>query len=895
MCTYSQATRHANSSSLVICAVVAALVLALFPPPVPAQPTGGSGTGRLQFAPARGQTPAGVAGVDEWVLRGPARAGAYIDAVGPAALWMGTEQGTLEAWVWPYKIFRTFNLAARTGEIGSEIDLSGLARAVEVRPYGVQIDYVHSRFRIRQTLLAHAVEPLLAMLLEVDTSTDLTLVVSFIPDLRPMWPAGMGGQYAFFDSGVPGYVLSESRGSVNAVVASPDASRGSPAPAHQLAGASAFEIPVSRQRAGRGPILLVVTGGEEARDATLERYRRAARRSDLLLEERKTAWAGGHRIVDLALPDPRLEEAYRWAVSSLVDGHQFAPGLGTGLVAGFGPTGHGYRPGFSWYFGGDTSINSFGLVAAGQGWVLADAFPFLEQFQRADGKMMHELTRSAPLLDWFGAYPYAFIHGDTTPFYVVALANYYRWTGDGELLERSWPHLLKAYEFGKWADEDGDGLMDNSRAGLGASELGSLREGLKTGVFIATVWTQALKDLSYLARAVGEEGRARIFEADHERARERMAELFVDPTTRTLNFGVAVSGEPKNDATAWAAFPIIFGLIEGEASENTLDMVASARITTDWGTRMLAEDSPFYDPVGYNNGAVWPFLTGYVAMAEYAAGRRFAAYQHLRQVAGNTFIDALGRHPEVMSGDYFNVLETSVPHQLFSSSPIPANLIRGVMGLDVDLPRGTITVRPQLPGGWPGMALAGYPVGEAETIDLEVRRRIEQGSIHYDLEVRAPAGLRVRFAPRPAPLEQLGGGGVQEAVVGPEGEARLAVGGRSGLDLVIDELSWGSVAEGPVRVVPREGDPPSGLRIVRVEEKGNSTVELTLEGRVGYVYRLPLQVAHPVDVDSRGLAGARVDREPGTCPALVFTVSDETGEPVGVDDYRRFMLVVRLR
>ena len=43
---------------------------------------------------------------------------------------------------------------------------------------------------------------------------------------------------------------------------------------------------------------------------------------------------------------------------------------GTGLVAGFGPTGSGYRPGFSWYFGGDTSINSFGLVAAGQGWGL---------------------------------------------------------------------------------------------------------------------------------------------------------------------------------------------------------------------------------------------------------------------------------------------------------------------------------------------------------------------------------------------------------------------------------------------------------------------------------------------------------------------------------------------
>ena len=71
-------------------------------------------------------------------------------------------------------------------------------------------------------------------------------------------------------------------------------------------------------------------------------------------------------------------------------------------------------------------------------------------------------------------------------------------------------------------------------------------------------------------------------------------------------------------------------------------------VIDDWGTRMLSEKSPFYDPVGYNNGAVWLFLTGYSAMAEYAAGRRYSGYQHLRQVASTTWIDGRGRHPEVM-------------------------------------------------------------------------------------------------------------------------------------------------------------------------------------------------------------------------------------------------------
>jgi len=851
-----------------------------------------------------GPSPAGVCAQNgAQILSGPARADGYIDAIGRSAAWMGTETGELEAWIWPWKLCHAFNLAVRTGEVGSEIDLAGLARTVSIRPWGVEIAYVHSRFGIRQTIFAHAVEPVLVMQLEIDSSTDLTLIPSFIPDLEPMWPAGMGGQYAYYDQAVPGYVLSESRRNVNAVLACPEAARGSSAPAHQLAGASAFEIEVGRERAAAGPVVMIMTGGREPRETTLDRARRTGERAGELLAEREAAWRALPSAGRLDMPVPVLAEAYRWAVSSVTDGLQYSPGLGTGLVAGFGPTGNGYRPGFSWYFGGDTSINSLGLVAAGQGWVLAEAFPFLESFQRDDGKMMHELTRSAPLLDWFGDYPYAFIHGDTTPFHIVAVANYWRWTGDDGLLRTSWPNLLQAYEFGLWADEDGDGLMDNSRAGLGASELGSLREGLKTGIFIATVWTRALADLAEMAAAVGETDRVPEFETAHERARARLAELFIDPDTRTLNFGVAVSGEPKNDVTAWAAFPMVFGLLEGEAAANTLDLIASARLTTDWGIRMLAEDSPFYDPVGYNNGAVWPFLTGYAALAEYRAGRRHAGYQHLLQLAANTFIDARGRHPEVMSGDYFTALETSVPHQLFSSSPIPAVLIRGLLGLDLDLPGNRLTLAPQLPGGWRSFAIHDYPLGNGAQIDLDVTA----GPDEYRLTLRAPDGLTVRFAPRPLPRERLRGTGIAEGTV-QGGELVLGVEKRRpGFALILDSECRAPLEEAIARITSRQGQAPDDLRVIRVEEIAADRVRLVLEGRAGTAYCLPFTgeveevdpaTSLPVRIGSVGenVAGIGSGQHlpaPGT--GLFFTVGSTAGTAVGVDGYRRFAIVLRCR
>ena len=45
---------------------------------------------------------------------------------------------------------------------------------------------------------------------------------------------------------------------------------------------------------------------------------------------------------------------------------------------------------------------------------------FTQKWQRKDGKMAHELSQAAGYLRWFKDYPYGYIHGDTTPYYIVA-------------------------------------------------------------------------------------------------------------------------------------------------------------------------------------------------------------------------------------------------------------------------------------------------------------------------------------------------------------------------------------------------------------------------------------------------------------------------------------------
>ena len=68
--------------------VLAILVLLILA--VTSTVTRAQGTMPLNFAPEKGAWPVRSLAVDEWVLRGPARPDAFIDAIGRSAVWMGT-------------------------------------------------------------------------------------------------------------------------------------------------------------------------------------------------------------------------------------------------------------------------------------------------------------------------------------------------------------------------------------------------------------------------------------------------------------------------------------------------------------------------------------------------------------------------------------------------------------------------------------------------------------------------------------------------------------------------------------------------------------------------------------------------------------------------------------
>ncbi len=672
-------------------------------------------------------------------LRGDVRPRQYVGVVGPRSAWLGLETGEAELWVHPLKLASGFRLDFRVPEYDEPIRGADLARTVEVRPEATTITYTHATFTVRQHVLAPLDEPGLLVLLEVDSLRPLEIVASFRTVLQYAWPGGLGGQYAFWSEEDRAFVLSESLRRRNALVGSPWAATASSHPAHALPDApSTFRIPVDPARAAREMVPIAIVAGTGPREVFQASYRRLlSRAAELYTARRRHAEALREDGLRLDTPDDRLDLALEWAKVNLDEQRVCNPDLGCGLVAGWGPSGDGARPGFGWFFGGDAAINSLAMAATGQWEAAADGLRFLAKYQRADGKIPHEVSQAAGVVPWFQDFPYAYYHADTTPFWLLALWQQWRASGDRALLDELWPAAQKAWAWCLPHDTDGDGIIENTTGGLGAIEVGSIGEGIHQDVYLAAVWTRAAFAVAEMAAARGEADLSAQARALETKARGSIESRYWIEASGHHAFGVLRSGGTNDTLTVWPATAAAFGVLEPGHASRTLRALSTHALTADWGARMLTTASPLYDPTHYNMGAVWPFVTGFLALGHYQYARPWAGYPLVSALESLAFDWSRGRHPELLSGAYYRPLDTAVPHQFFATSMLASSIAYGLLGWEPDAPSGRARLAPQLPPDWETARVLGLRTGAAR-LDVELEQ--------------APGRLSLRLAPKGGPL-----------------------------------------------------------------------------------------------------------------------------------------------
>lgn len=787
-------------------------------------------------------TPTGVE------LTGPARPDGYVSAIGRRAIAMGTERGGFEIWTWPVKLLHGFELRFQTPLFSEPLAARNLARTVEVTPTGPVISYTHPAFTVRQRVFAALNEPAVVMLLDVDAVRPVEILAEFTSDLELAWPAGVGGQYVFWDDGQKAFVLSESQRKLNALVGSPFTTSATNQPAHdvpdapsqlriQVGDSAHTAMPRPGEPAGKlSPLHLrgipiVIVGGALPRDTVKAIYRRVLAEIPRLYQERE---AHAREVLDQSLrlnsPDAAFNRALAWAALNLDEALSCNPDLGCGLIAGYGPSEpRGARPGFAWFFGGDASINSLGMDATGQFDVARQGLEFFVKYQSAEGKIPHEISQSAGRIRWFEDYPYAFYHADTTPYWIMAWGDYWLASGDVAAVRRNWAAIQKAMQWCKGTVDPSTGLMLNSKGGLGAVEVGDLGVGVESDIYLSAVWIEALDRYARMAEALrtgdrkGAKGKpaadpqAAEARATREKALTTLRTRFWLPEQQMYAFALLQGGQVRPELTVWPATALAFGVADDSTGRLAASALAGSALLTDWGARSLGASSSLFDPLHYNNGTVWPFVTGFAALAQYRYQNPVAGFALLKQLIATGTVKGLGRNPEVFSGSQFEPLETAVPQQFFGTSFIPTVFVRGLLGWQPDAPAATVRLAPQLPAEWDSLSVSNLAVGDRR---YEVRLVRSPGALR--LAVRRLAGGAVTDTLVYTPMLPLG------AVVTKAAEARLVLGGE--VSTTVEFQPGFEILPGDQE--PVRGSPSRGVRVVRVRRDGEG-IAVLLDGPAG--------------------------------------------------------------
>jgi len=804
---------------------------------------------------------------DDLTLGRPAQVSTYFDKAGRKFAFLGLESGTFEAWAYPLKLLRNFELSFLLKNSTRPIPAKDIVRFIEVTPAATTLTYAYQSLTVKATFLTAIKDPGAVILLDIDATEPLTVVAGFLPVLQPMWPAGIGGQYAYWDDQIKAYLVSEPTQKNHAFIGSP-AGRGiSYTPAHMLSDApSEFTITIDDPAAVEGKLIpIVLAGGKGKRGDVRAVYEKmAADPRSVYLDGLQHYRDLRQQTLRVQTPVQNLRLALEWSKVSYDNLRVENPELGRGLVAGLGLSGSGGRPGFGWFFGTDAYLNSLSLLSYGDFEAAREALTFTQKWQREDGKMAHELSQAAGYIDWFKEYPYGYIHGDTTPYYIAAMEEYLSKSGDLDFIRQSFSSLKRAFEWCRSTDGDGDGLMDNSKAGLGALEFGSLT-GIQTDIYLAAVWVRAARSMERLAREMGEKKLAADAAAAHQAALAAFESRFWDEEKGQYSYAFNDKGELVKELTPWCAVPLMWGTGRPERAAWTLEKMNSADLVTPWGMRILTRKSPLYEPLNYNYGAVWPFLTGYAASALFEHGQGLQGYGLVVANARHLFDNSLGSSTELFSGGLYVWPQEAVAHQGFSTGGFVLPFVRGLLGLSGDAVTKEIIFRPHFPADWPEVTIGKFRLGQ-ETFDFHYKR--DDAKVVVEVTSRPGNSFRLHFSPAFGLGTQirraLVNGRLLESAASPVFQAFRQTErpvflpfGLTGRDVIQVEL------EPTVEILPpanehQVGDYDKGLKIIKLEIAGKD-LRAVVEGLAGESYTLRITHGELVqDVIGASVLGNRL-------------------------------------
>ena len=671
--------------------------------------------------------------------------------VGPRGAVLGQQDGSCELWLFPWKVFSDLRIAARMDNYPVPIDVNQHATGIEVRPDATIVTFSHANFTIREIVLAPKAATAQAgalILFQIEAVRPMTLTFSLKPNMQRMWPAASDdhtdAEWVSTGASSGFYLLHLNFPDHAAALAMPTAEPGVMEPYQERTASYPLQFVLRFDPARDAQTLFplfAAMGDSQAtatRAALLAKLAALNQNSPSIYRENQDYYRDLLRqSMRIETPDAKLNEAFSWAIASMDQLRVQTPEHNEeALTAGFFGSGDTVRPGFGWFFGRDALWTLYAMNSVGRFETSRKEIEFLLRRQSPEGKIPHEWSQTADLVDW-KSLPYAYAAADATALLPMAMNDYLRVSGDREFVAAHWENLARAWRFECSHDEDGDGIYGNSE---GTAWVESWVPAMpRQEIYLAALDEQASLAFASLARATGHADLAADAEARAQKIARTIETEYYGQATDFYAFSWNGSAGVDPTATILPAVAWWDGDYALDHGAAMFSRWASDEFSTDWGTRLASERTNFYDPISYHQGSVWPLFTGWVSVAEYRTGRTLSGYAHLMQNANLTWSQDLGDVTELLSGRFFQPLGRSTAHQLWSSAMVISPVVRGMLGLEWNLPDHALSVTPHLPAEWQDASVRNVPFGSGHA-DLKFTRR---GSELLAEALNAPPGMRL--------------------------------------------------------------------------------------------------------------------------------------------------------
>jgi glycogen debranching enzyme len=359
------------------------------------------------------------------------------------------------------------------------------------------------------------------------------------------------------------------------------------------------------------------------------------------------------------------------------------------------------------------------------------------------GRILHEVRAEPLVLEHFTLPPTYFGAADATQLFVILCAEAWRWGADPARVRELLPAVERALG---WVEEQaGDGFIryvDSSGHGLSnqgwKDSLDSIQwaDGSLAEPPIALSEVQAY---SYQAAVLGadlleafERPGAQRWRSWAAELAERFRESFwvEDAAGRFPAVALDARGKAVDSVASNMGHLLGTGLLDRQEAALVAQRLASDELSSGFGLRTLTSASPRFSPLSYHGGAVWPHDTAIAAvgLAREGFGEEAAAlFRGLVRAA--PWFDF--RLPELYGGDSAELAARPLPYpaacrpQAWAAAAPLAALV-ALLGLEVDVPAGTVSARSMLPQTLLPLTVSGLRLGEHD-LDVDVDG---EGDVH---------------------------------------------------------------------------------------------------------------------------------------------------------------------